>query len=248
LIDVFIISSNHKRVLFLADSIGGCLNSCSITTTTVVDDGIDLIFNNSVSYDIFIIDIDLDTISGYVLEKKIRTIRRYRNTPVIFVTQHSYSLMGVSGLSTYQVYKLRNYISLPLDRIDIQSKIGLYLEAIEDSKKERTSRKKEIEIKTSNGIKRFSLKDIIFLEIQNKECSIHTVHETFTIKRTSLVKVLDLFNSPHIIRCHRFYGINTNQISYIEKVKGRWTAHFVSSDLVCPISEKYYDILYKNGI
>ena len=131
---------------------------------------------------------------------------------MIFITKDKYNLIGFSRLSTYEAYKNRNYISLPLDKIDIQGKVGLYLENIISEQLKNDARNKLLDLKKGK----------------------------FIVKRTSLIKVEEKIGCDDIVRCHRFFSVNVKNISFLEKSSNRiWYAYFRHATFTCPISEKY---------
>lgn len=241
MISILIISSEPLRLHTLSASIRKAIDgSSTITTTTEEEEALIILSKNTITFDIFVIDIQLKKYSGYMLEKRIRQYSSYRNTPVLFITKDSYNLIGFPKLATYQIYKQRNYISLPLDNIDIQGKIGLYLEHIISGQLKNDAQNKYIDLKTYDGIKRISPQDVLFLEIQNKICTIYTLKGKFIIKRTSLIKVLETLHNDNIIRCHRFFAINVKKVDLLEKKGRTWYAHFNAISSTCPISQTYF--------
>lgn len=244
MINIMIISPKTSRLTTLADAVIRAVDdSTTITTVNNEEEALNFLSKCIVVFDLFIIDIKLERHSGYVIEKQIRCFNRYKDTPTIFITESSYSLVGFSKLTTYNAYKHRNFISLPLDEIDIQGKVGMYIESIISEQLRNDARNKLLDLKTIDGIKRISPCDILFLEIQNKTCTIYTAKGKFIIRRTSLTQVIKKIGSDDIVRCHRFFAINKEKISYIERVNSKhWYGRFEQVEFACPISYKYFNL------
>lgn len=85
--------------------IGGTeLTTCVICTHTAPE-ALKVIESRRYKIDLFVISIKMKEQSGYRLAEKIRKLAEYRDCPILFVTNSSYSLSGFSELTTFQSYK-----------------------------------------------------------------------------------------------------------------------------------------------
>lgn len=215
-------------------------NSVCIFYATATNEALGIIKDSAQKIDLFIIDVNLKESGGYKLEADIRNIYGYKETPIIFITKVSYDLIGPSSLSSYQTYKKRNYISLPIDDLDVQGKLGLYLDTIILGKSENENSEKPLIIKHSQGYIKVQLQKIAFIEVQNKCCKLHTLKGEYELKNTNLITLQSMIHLDSFVRCHRSYLINVNHLASIEKSsKKNWIAHFNELSQTCPISITY---------
>ncbi|MFY8111269.1 MAG: LytR/AlgR family response regulator transcription factor [Flavobacterium sp.] len=69
-------------------------------------------------------------------------------------------------------------------------------------------------IKKKNALKKVALKDILYIEVEERYCNIITEKEKFVIL-ISLTKISGLLNSNQFIKTHRNYLVNVNKIEEI---------------------------------
>lgn len=241
MINILIISNNHNDLVSLSDSIRRCDDaSMCILTSRDPQEALAVISQQTVIFDIFIVSMQLQSSSGNAFEKKVRRYPIYKNAPFIFLTKNRQDLDACSYLSTYESYKTRSFARLPLDPIEIQSKFCLYIDSIFANKIESKNNSRTLQIRRKGGNAFIPIKDILYLEIQNKVCTIYSTEGKYSIRRISLSKVLDIIDSPGIVRCHRFYAVNILNIESIERINSRnHVAHLKNSNMVCPVSESY---------
>ena len=188
----------------------------------------------------FVIEVQLQDMGGHKLEEAIRAKKAYQETPILFITKGSYNLVGFSHLATYESSKKHNYISLPIDNIDVQGKIGLYLEKILANQLKYDRANRIITLNHARGTAKVPAKSILFMEIQNKQCTLHTTEGDYLVKRKSLSEMLSLFDSESLVKSHKCFALNADQITAVERVdKRNWAARFKNSDCTCPISKTY---------
>lgn len=247
MITVLIAGNNISDNERIASSIvGGTeLTTCIICTRSACE-AQKIAESDGHQIDLFIISIKLQEQSGHRLAEKIRTIMRYRNVPILFVTSASYSLSGLSERMTYQSYKRCNYISLPLERIDIQSKLGLYLEEIILKQSLENHAERAVYIKHSKGGALVLVKNILFAEAQNKCCRLVTTDGIYLVGRKSLCNLINIVGDPFFLRCHRGFALNVKQLKGIEKIERRiWKAVFDNRQELCFISKTYMDSILR---
>lgn len=190
--------------------------------------------------DLFIVSIRLQDQSGYRLAELIRKDPCYRETPILFVTNSSPSLAGFSEMSTYQSYKKHHYISLPITRIDVQSKLGLYLEQIIRNQGKRSSAERAVQIKHSKGETLLVVQEILFAEVQNKNCRMITLSGSYEVLNKGLKDIIAMIGDDCFLRCHKSFALNIRQLKGVEKAARRiWEASFTSAQEPCLISSTY---------
>lgn len=190
--------------------------------------------------DLFIIQIRMKKIGGHRLAEKIRGIKRYRQTPVIFVATHSNDNIGGFGVATYSSLGHHNYISTPICRLDVQGKLGLYIDELLSRDKSDADTQKVVYLEYNKGAAFIKLSDIFFAEIQDKAATIHTSGGIYKTGRTSLDKIIDSIDDEYFIRTHKSFAANAGAISKVER-DGRRNRRLIFADgTYCPLSQTYY--------
>jgi len=69
-------------------------------------------------------------------------------------------------------------------------------------------------IKKKNALKKVSLQDILYIEVEDRYCNIITEKEKFVIL-ISLTKISELLNKDKFIKTHRNYIVNADKIEEI---------------------------------
>lgn len=220
--------------------IGGSeLTTCVISTRSP-SEALALAKNGPYKIDLFIISIRMKEQSGYRLAEKLRRIPEYRNSPILFVTSLSYNLSGFPELATYQSYRKFNYISLPIERIDVQGKIGLYLEEIISNQSSRNRAERAVFLSHAKGEVFVGVKDILSAEVRNKVCTVFTTDGAYQLTRRTLDEIIGIVDDEFFLRCHRSFALNVRQLRGIEKVDRRiWRAVFDLDTEPCLISKSY---------
>jgi len=92
--------------------------------------------------------------------------------------------------------------------------------------------KEYIFIKQNYRFVKFKLSEILFAEADNNYVNLHTVNQKFTL-RLSLSDLLERLQFPRLIRVHRSYAVNLDEISSFDEQLIRITHHEI------PISRNY---------
>ena len=222
--------------------IGGTeLTTCVICTRSAAE-ALEIAESQSYKIDLFIISIRMEEQSGNRLAEKIRKIPEYRECPILFVTGLSYNHSGFSDLATFQSYRKYNYISLPIERIDVQGKLGLYLEEIISNQTSRDKPERAVYLSHSKGEVFIPRKEILFAEVRSKVCRVVTASGIYEMNRQGLENLIGMVDDDLFLRCHRGFALNVRQLKGIEKLDGRiWRAVFGSETDTCLISRSYID-------
>ena len=195
--------------------IGGTeLATCVICTLSATE-ALKVIDSRQYKIDLFVISIKMKEQSGNRLAEKIRKMTEYKDCPILFVTNLSYSLSGFSDLATYQSYRKYNYIPLPIARVDVQGKLGLYLEDIIKNQSLRNKAERAVYMTHTKGDTFIGVKDILFAEVRNKVCSVITTEGTFEMNRKSLNDMIKVVDDDLFLRCHRGFALNVKQLNGI---------------------------------
>ena len=241
MLTIMVITDNIKNNEKIAASIiGGFENSACIIAATDISECEQIIRSQKNNIDIFIIQIKMREKSGRKLAEYIREFKKYENTPILFITSVSLNTIGYSELATYQGYKKENYISTPIQRIEVQGKIGLYLDKIiaEAAAKERLER--VVFLEHAGGETFIEVKKILFAEVQNRVVTLYTNSGSYILKRTALDALCSQVGGDYLMRCHKSFALNINAIKEIVPEQRRnWMAVF-QNGIRCPVSQTYY--------
>lgn len=152
------------------------------------------------NYDLVILDIEMPTIDGLTVAKKLREIGE--KTAIVFLTSHvEYALKG------YEVNALR-YLTKPV-KVEQLSEIVTYL--IEQSAED-----KKLMLKDDDSMVLVSYKDVLYLEAQNQDIHIVTSDKDY-YRRYNIKDYEAELKGYFFVRCHRSYVVNLAHIAQISK-------------------------------
>lgn len=168
----------------------------------IFDSGEQLLENYPENVDIFLLDIQMDELSGMDIAKEIREIDK-NNVEIIFTT-----LLIEYIQEGYEVRAYR-YLLKPIEFKDIKKHITACIEEI--------YMKKDKYLIISNKYDNYKIKieSIIYIEVQNKDITIHTLQRDYSAKM-SMNKIEKELKEYSFFRCHKSFLININ---FVENVK-----------------------------
>lgn len=241
MITVMVITESVKNnELIAASIIGGFENTVCIIAATNIFECEQIIRAQKHDIDIFIIQIKMKKKGGRKLAEYIRGFKKYENTPILFITSISQNTISHSELATYQGYKKENYISTPIQRIDVQGKIGLYLDKIIEEAAEKDLHERVVFLEHTGGETFVEVKTILFAEVQNKAVTLHTNTASYVLRRTALDALCRQVGGDCLMRCHKSFALNINAIKeIIPEQRRNWMAVF-QNGIRCPVSQTYY--------
>ena len=235
-------NDNQDNERIAGSIIGGTeLATCVICTRSAAE-ALEIAESRAYKIDLFVISIRMKEQSGNRLAEKLREMPEYKERPILFVTGLSYNLSGFPDLASYQSYRKYNYISLPIERIDVQGKLGLYLEEIISNQTSRDKPERAVYLSHSKGEAFIPRKDILFAEVRNKVCCVVTANRSYEVNRQGLEDLIGIVDDDLFLRCHRSFALNIRQLAGIEKLDGRiWKAVFGYDTQPCLVSRSYID-------
>ena len=226
--------------LLAASIIGGFEHPMCVIASADVYESDQIIRSQKYDIDIFIIQVKMEKIGGNKLAGVVRSCKKYKDTPILFITSVNHNMVGFSDITTYYGYKDKNYISTPMDRLDIQGKLGLYIDRIIEDKSNPGKYEHVIHFEHSNGEVFVNTKDIMFAEVQNKTVTLYTKDGMYVLRRTTLDSLCKQIGSESIMKCHKSFALNIEAVKEIINAERRnWTAIF-KNEMKCPISQTYY--------
>lgn len=150
--------------------------------------------------DLFMIDIILDTgkpgdTSGLYLAEKIRMIRQYKYTPLIFITS-----LEDSKCISYSKFHCYSFIEKPFSPQYVAKMVKECLEFPEQINTEP----KELFFRKDGIVLSVNREDIVYVECINHMLHIHTIqHDELSIPYITLTQFADMIDSDLFIRCRR---------------------------------------------
>lgn len=173
----------------------------SILTETFRD-GSDLLKSYSSQYDIILLDIEMEEMSGMDTAREIRKINQ--DVVLVFITN-----MAQYAINGYEVGAL-DYVLKPLNYYTFSVRLE---RAIARVKKRQTE---EILLNLPDGIKRLKADTVYYIEVQNRMLHYHTGEGVFTVRGT-LQGAEDMLRESHFVRCNHWYLVNLQHVSEIRK-------------------------------
>ncbi len=157
-----------------------------------------------VGFDIYFLDIEMDTVSGMELARHIREQEEgsRRKSILIFVTGHREYMEEAFDVNAF------HYLVKPIDE-------EKFTEVLDRAWKEASffceQEKRDIMVKSLGTQQRLLLKNIYYIESRNKKVIIHTTQKTLEVYG----KMEELENrlGSTFYRCHRCYLVNMEKIS-----------------------------------
>lgn len=171
---------------------------------------------------LFMVDIILDTdevddVSGLNFVRELRNNKNYKFTPVIFVTSlEDPKLLSYSELHCY------GYVEKPFDKKMVHQ---LVCEALEFPVK--VEEDKNLYFRKDGIIYSVNSKELVYIEVQNRELTIYTVNDKLVLPYKTLSKVTRELDGTIFIRCSKYVVFNKNYVEYVDisnryiQLKGR---------------------------
>lgn len=188
---------------------------------------------NEKNIHLFFIDIHLKDSSGLELAKKIRQYENHALTGIVFVTGEVIHI--IEAFKNIHCY---DFIVKPYKEKDIIKIVDVFLNS-SPLKSIKEGKYTFIDIDSSISIKLYH-NDIIYIEYINKTCNIHTISGVYGVKRTSLIKLLNMLSDDEIIQTHRSFAVNLKYVTEIEKTYEKvWNIKLRGCDDVVLLSYTY---------
>ena len=187
--------------------------------------------------DLFMLDIKLKDGSGIELAEKIRKIKGYELTGIIFLTTEKQLI-----LDAFKKTHCYEFIVKPYESKDVVDIINIFNE---NKKMDNKKVDEFLLITLENKVKyKLRIKDIIFIEYLSRRCVIHTTKGVLTTREYTLNKISTLINCENIVQTHKSFLVNCTYIQKIEKEYYKlWKIHFDRVDDTALLS-----INYKNNL
>lgn len=150
--------------------------------------------------DMVFLDIEMKQVDGLEVAKKIRELDL--EMTIVFAT--AFAEYAVQG---YEVQAM-DYLLKPIEVDKIARVLQRHLD-------KHPSIKETITLDTTEGVFKTVMDDIVYVEVNKRECEIHLVHQTVTVNRT-LRELSDELNED-FAQTHRSYLVNVKHINRLLK-------------------------------
>lgn len=222
--DDFIICKGLRKI------IQNLANELEIVSTGYAQKALNYAINNH--FDAFLLDIQLNDYSGIELAKQIRSMEKYKLTPIVFITS-----IPTKELLAFKQVHCYDYILKPFNKKEV---IDILKTIINYGIKNNQENQPTIVLKQKSCSYVIKQSEIIFIESINKKIVIYTINEQITISTYSLKEFL-IELTDDFIQCHKGYIINSNYIQKVDKANDLIKLNNVVIDI--PIGRKYKEAL-----
>ena len=193
------------------------------------------------SVDLFILDIQLPDYRGTELGKQIRTMPRYRFTPILFTTE-----LAGEELGAYREIKCYDFLVKPFTQEQFTNAISAAL----DMGRQMRKTIPVLRIEQKQFLFEYGLEQILYIESFGKKAVIHSISQgkelNDQISGYSLARLLEMAGPGNLIQCHKSFLINPIYITKIDK--GSKTLWLKNCKDAIPIGEKYQHNLRERTI
>lgn len=198
-----------------------------------------------IKMDFFILETQLKDGSGidFAIELRKKTI--YQMSFIIFISEEVSNMMSAFKKVHCYDYIIKPYKIYNLERLF--QKIIFYLEKI------KIQQEIDYLVIEKEGIPflKIDLESILFLEVQSRNCIIHTLSKVYELKRYPLARVLKKIDCPFFMKTHRAFVVNLQKINKIEKLSNKcFEIQFKNYNKCAYLSynhkEEIFDLLKKN--
>lgn len=153
---------------------------------------------------------------------QIRTQKQNNYMPVLFF----YPKMELISIFTYQI-KFCEFISFPISEQGIQkfSSFFHYIYQYHLHNNTYSSNLKYMHLNLSKQYLKIPVSKILFIEAREHKCILHTIEKEIPVSLT-LNKILQMVQGSTLIKSHRSFIVNIENIEQIDKSQEPWTIKF----------------------
>ena len=203
MLTIAIIEDSNEDYLLLKEYLGKYFAETNISfEIDYYSDPEEFLLEDINQYDLCYLDVEMPKIDGISLAKEMR--KREYNQSIVFVT-NIYSLAA----SGYEVDAL-DYILKPIKYPSLSLKMDRIVRLV------RKKKGSKIALSFKGEMFVINQKDIIYLEVNGHNVSIHTCKDTLTF-RSKLSDMEKKLDSSSFAKCNNCYLVN---LAYVSKIVG----------------------------
>lgn len=189
--------------------------------------------------DLFILDIQLLDYRGTELAKQLRSMPKYRFTPILFTTE-----LAGEELSAYREIKCYDFLVKPFTEAEFQKAVQTALEMGAQMREAPEI----LRIEQKQFLFEYEIRSILYIESYGKQLLIHTVQSgdievTDQISGYSLSRLLGMVSQNKLLQCHKSFLVNPVYIYKIDKANR--LLYLKECKTAIPIGEKYQKAVFE---
>lgn len=170
----------------------------------IFHDGAEILENYEPRFDAIFLDIEMPLISGMEAAERIRELDE--DVVLMFITNMAqYAIFG------YSVGAL-DFVMKPVNYYTFSMKVRRVLKRVKKKEEEQ----KVIVLNLPDGVKRIDIKQIYYIEIQNRMLHYHTTEGELVIRGT-LQSVEKMLESEAFVKCNHWYIVNLMHVKEVKK-------------------------------
>ncbi len=151
-------------------------------------------------FDIVILDVEMPGINGFEVAKEIR--EKDKNTIIIFLTGNDKMVFESFKVNAFWYIRKRYFGS------EIKECLSRAVKEVED---------RYYIVKTTDGVAKIAVNQIVYIELVARKVEIHTVNKTYATNLRKIKDVEDKLESKAFIKIDRSCIVNMKYISSISK-------------------------------
>lgn len=169
---------------------------------SVFGDGAEILKDYQPLYDIILLDIEMPKVNGMDAAEQIRGMDP--EVVLMFITNMaSYAIRG------YEVGAL-DFVMKPVTYYTFSMKFARALKRV------RQKERQQILLTLSDGVKKFGIQQIYYVEVQNRMLHYHTDEGEFVVRGT--MQSAERMLAPYsFVKCNHWYMVNLMHVSEVRK-------------------------------
>lgn len=173
------------------------------------------------NYDILFLDIEMKNLDGISLANQV--IKKNNSVLIFYIT--NYASLVTKAMNNYAF----TFIPKPINENDLYMELDRACKKIKETRKIITINAKNSQILYKN------VHEILFIEVQGKDCIIHMIDGSKIITNERLFRFIEKLKTYAFFQCHKSFYINLN---YVLEIKSKKILLSNSIEFV-PIGRKY---------
>ncbi len=168
---------------------------------SVFKDGAEIVNDYQKIYDIILLDISMPQINGMDAAKIIRS----QDTDVVLMFITNMAQYAIKG---YEVGAL-DFVMKPINYYTFSMKLTRALKRCQQKAKQH------ILITMPDGVKKFDISQILYVEVQNRMLHYHTADEEYIVRGT-MQNVEELLRPYPFVKCNHWYIVNLMHVTEVK--------------------------------
>lgn len=169
---------------------------------SVFGDGAEILKDYQPIYDIILLDIEMPQINGMDAAEQIREMDS--GVVLMFITN-----MAAYAIRGYEVGAL-DFVMKPITFYTFSMKLTRALKRVKQKEKQ------QILLTLSDGVKKFGIQQIYYVEVQNRMLHYHTDEGEYVVRGT-MQSVEQMLASYPFVKCNHWYMVNLMHVSEVRK-------------------------------